>query len=144
MLRPHMRKGVLDAVHKFGEKRHTLRLRLAVHPRLQTLAQQAEMVFIEFWRVGFGQRLGVDGMDHRVAVIFVQARPHQRLKLWRLQTFLNAFKGLPMALQTAHQHRLKLQAALTKIHAQTLALLVTQRRKIVVVVGTKRGLAVAH
>ena len=49
-----------------------------------------------------------------------------------------------MALQTAHQHRLKLQAALTVILAQTLALLVTQRRKIVVVVGTKRGLAVAH
>ena len=144
MLRPHMRKGVLDALHKFGEKRHTRRLHLAVHPRLQTLAQQAEMVFVKFWRVGLGQRLGVDGMDHRVAVVFVQAWPHQRLKLWRLQTFLNAFKGLPMALQAAHQHRLKLQATLKKIRAQTLALLVTQRRKIVVVVGTKRGLAVAH
>ena len=76
--------------------------------------------------------------------MLVQAWPHQRLKLWHLQTFLNAFKGLPMALQAAHQHRLKLQATLTKIRAQTLALLVTQRRKIVVIVSAKRGLAVAH
>ena len=49
-----------------------------------------------------------------------------------------------MALQTAHQHGLKLQAALTKIRAQTLALLVAKGRKIVVIVGTKRGLTVAY
>jgi hypothetical protein len=55
-----------------------------------------------------------------------------------------AFKGLAVSLQTAHEHRFKLQTALTEIVAQALALLVAKCRKIVVIVSTKRGLAVAH
>ena len=62
----------------------------------------------------------------------------------RLQAGLNAFPGLPMPLQAAHQHGFKLQTAFAEIRAQTLALLVPQRRQIVVIVGAKRGLAVAH
>ena len=102
------------------------------------------MVFVQGGRVGLGQRFWVDRVNNRMAVVLVQARPHQGRQVRRLQAGLNAFKSLAVALQTAHQHRLKLQAAFTEIVAQALTLLMTQRGKIVVIVGAKRGLAVAH
>ena len=38
VLRPHMGHGILNALHKFGERRHASGLRRTVHPSLQTFA----------------------------------------------------------------------------------------------------------
>jgi hypothetical protein len=64
-----------DTRQKFGVGRHAHRLRLPLHPRQQPIAQQAKVVAVQLWGVGFGQRLRVDGGNHRFAVVFVQAAP---------------------------------------------------------------------
>ena len=74
-----MGQSVLDALHKRTERRHALGLGLSPHPGLQAFAQQTEVVLVQLGRVGFGQGLGVDGVDHRMAVVLVQTWPHQRL-----------------------------------------------------------------
>ena len=85
-LAAHMGQRIADALDKIFESRHTCGLRAPVHPLLQTFAQQSEMVFVQLWRVGFGQWRRVDAVDHRLAVVFIQSRPDQRLQAVVLQS----------------------------------------------------------
>ena len=140
----HMRQGGRDAVDKVGVRRHALGLGLAAHPGLQALAQQTKVVFVKLRGVGLGQGLGVDGVNHRMAVVFVQARPHQVLQLGLAHAFGNAPPSLPLTLQTAGDDGFKSQSALLKISAQAATLALAEFGQLVIVVGAKRGLAVAH
>ena len=100
------------------------------------------MLAIQLGGVGLGQRFGVDGMDHRFAVVLVQARPdqgHQRC----IQALGKTGQRLRVALQRPGQHRVELQAAFAPIAAQRHTLLMAQRAELVVVGRAERGLTVA-
>jgi hypothetical protein len=78
-------------------------------PFLQSGAQQPEVVFVHLGRIGLGQRGGVHGFYQGMAVVLrVQAGPNFGGHL-QLGTFCNGFPSLSMALQAAHQHRVKVQ-----------------------------------
>ncbi|MDT4832631.1 hypothetical protein FQZ97_661940 [compost metagenome] len=93
--------------------------------------------------VGLLQRVRVDAADHRGAVVFVQARPDQGLGV-QARSAGDAGPGLGVALECAGEHCVKAQAALGPVAAQAFALALAERAELVVVVGAKRGLAVAH
>lgn len=85
----------------------------------------------------------MDGANERQAVVFVQARHLQRLG-GDLQAFGNAFKRLRVAPQRSGKDGVKCLALCAPVFAQPHRLLTPPRAELVVIVGTKRGLAVAH
>jgi hypothetical protein len=83
-----------------------LRADHAGHPLGQAVAQQPEMVAVHLGRGGLFQLVRVDGGNHRFAVVFVQARPGQRLGL-QAQALGDAGKRLGVAAQRAGDHRVE-------------------------------------
>ena len=96
----HMVEGRLNAGAPLLKGRHATGRDLAGDPGLQGLAQQAKVMAVELRRVGPGQRLGMDGLDQRQAVVFIERRLLQRLQALP-QALTDAGVGLPLALQGA-------------------------------------------
>ena len=75
----HMVQRTGHALQKLRVGGHALGADHAIHPLREAVAQQAEVVAVQLGRVGLLQRLRVDGRDHRVAVIFIEAGPLEGL-----------------------------------------------------------------
>ncbi|MOA08728.1 hypothetical protein D3C78_1285190 [compost metagenome] len=102
------------------------------------------MLAEQLGRFGLGQRLRVDGGEQRLAVVFVEAGQGGDRRTQPLQACGNAFQGLGVAAQAAGQHGIEGQPTLAPVFTQALGLLAAARAELVVIVGAKRGLAVAH
>lgn len=146
VLATHMIQCRYDSVQKLGITGHALGAHDAVHPLGQAIPQQSEMVLEHFRRVGAGQWVGANSRDHRLTVVFVKTGPSQ----WGndgcsvRHPLRNALPSLVMALQRSAQHCFEDKALSGKVCAQPTALANAQIAQIVVIGGTKRGLAMSH
>jgi hypothetical protein len=86
-----------------------------------------------------------------MAIVFIELRPDFR-RIVQVRALRNAFPRLPVSFQAAHENSVKLQwlcaslfgSHLLPVLAQANALLLAQGTELVVIVGTERGLTVAH
>ena len=104
------------------------------------------MLAVQLGRIGLGQRIGVDGVNDGVAVVFIQARPFGARRV-QASASGNAVPGLALAPQGAGQDRVQVQrvaVAPAQVFAQAPTLAMAQVAELVVVVGAKAGLTVAH
>ncbi len=101
------------------------------------------MVAVKLGRVGLLQRLRVDAADHRVGVVLVQARHHQRLQR-QAGALGDAGPGLRVAAQRTRDHGVEAQPALGPVAPQSLRLALAQLAELVVIGGTEGGLSVPH
>ena len=93
----------------------------------------------------------MNGFDQGVAVVFIEFWPYFS-SILQLCTLCNTFPGLAVSFQAAHVNCFKLQrlcglmfaGPLKPILAQANALSLAQVAELVVIVGAKRSLAVAH
>jgi len=139
----YMFQRVAHACFKGRPIGHALWADGACHPLFQCVAQQAEVLAAQFGRFGLKQRLWMYRLDKRMAIVFIQARQQQRF--WHMaQALGNALQGLRMAAQGATQHGIKLLAALAPVLPQPHGLRAAAHAQLVIVIRTKRGLAVAH
>ena len=136
-----------NARAKVGVAGHARGFDLARHPRGHALAQQSKVLAVQLGRVGLGQWRGVHGADQGVAVVLVQPRPRCVRRGGQPGASGNAVPGLTLTTQGAGQHRVQAQGvavAPTQVFAQPHALALAERAELVIVVGAKAGLAVAH
>ena len=128
-LRANVGKRAGHALLKFLVARHAVGADNAVHPLREAVAQEPKVVAVKLGRVGFFQFMGVNGGNHRFAVVFIQARPIQRhaAGLVGAHAFANAFERLLLSRQSAGQHSVKADAFALEIFTQTDTLLVAQR-----------------
>ena len=84
----------------------------------------------------------MEGLDHGLAVVLVQAGPHVG-GVRQTRALGNARPSLGMALKCAGVYRLKHYALGRKVFPQSHTLPVTELAQVVVVSSAKRGLSVA-
>ena len=75
----HMVKRTADTMDKFCVGWHPFGADDTIHPLPQAIPQEPKVVAVNLGCVWFLQRLRVDGLYHRLAVVFVEARPYQRV-----------------------------------------------------------------
>ena len=102
-----MLQNRLNACRKLAITCHATGLSLTRHPFLQCRAQQAKVMLVHFWRIGLGKRLGMNGFNQRMAVVFIELRPHFR-HIVQLRALRNAFPSLTVSFQAAHENSFKL------------------------------------
>ena len=139
----HLLKQPMHTCRKRLPGRHALRADGAPHPLRQGVAQQPEMRPITRGRIGLFQRPGVDGLDQRLAVVFVESR-HCDGRGKAGQCFTDARQRLRVALERAGEYRIKTLAMRAPVRTQAPRLREAARAQFVVIGGAKRGLPVAH
>ena len=102
------------------------------------------MVAIQLRRIGLGQWRGVNGFEQRIAVIFVEAGAALHGLGRDAKPLRNARQRLYMALERADVDSVELHAPLAPVFAQTQGLCLAALAELVVICGSKRGLAMAH
>ena len=108
-------------------------------------------MLVHLWRIWLGKRLWVNGFDQGVAVVLIELWPNFGL-IVKLRALCNAFPGLAVSFQAAHENSIKLQGfcagmfagRLLPILAQANTLSPAHVTELVVIVCAKRCLTVAH
>ncbi len=139
----HVVQRAGDAAREVVVAGHALWAHRAGHPLREAVAQQAEVVTVELGCVRLLQRLRVDAADHRVGVVLVQARHHQRLQR-QARALGDAGPGLFVAAQRARDHGVEAQPTFGPVAPQSHRLALAQLAELVIVGGAEGGLAVPH